>query len=314
MRPITAKGHYRARNWNEYDKALRQRGDIRLWVDKNSLAAWRANFKTGRRGASRIYSDSAIMVMATLRTVLHLPGRAVEGLVRSLFELMGLDLPVPDHSTLSRRMKSLGVDLAIQRTDGPVHLVIDSSGFKVFGEGEWKVRQHGKSKRRQWMKLHIGVDEASGQILAALSTGTECGDSSAVPELLDQVDNIRQVSADGAYDTEAVYRTIAQHKARATIPPCKTAVLKRGRDPDRYLERNRNLTQIKKTGRSEWKQESGYSRRSHCETAFSRIKGRFGDRLKTRDFDNQLNELLLLARISNIMTALGMPDAQWTRP
>jgi transposase len=205
------------------------------------------------------------------------------------------------------------VDLTVTPAKGPIHVVLDASGFKVYGEGEWKVRQHGVGQRRTWMKLHIGVDEATGQIVAALSTGTEWGDSSAVPELLNQIgEEIKQVSADGAYDTEAVYKQIAKRGARATIPPCAGAVSKRGRDPDRYRERNRNLAEIKARGKQDWKLSSGYSRRSHDETAFSRIKRRLGDSLHTRNYDNQLGELLLLVRIINQMTALGMPKAEWT--
>lgn len=159
MRPITAKGHYKALNWSEYDKALVKRGEIRLWVDEAALAGWRTETKSGKRGASRKYTDAAIRTMATLRVLFNLPGRAVEGFLRSLFELMGVDLPVPDHSTLSRRLGELEIELAEALPAGPIHLVMDSSGFKVYGKVSGRFvstvlvsAEPGSNSTLEWMK------------------------------------------------------------------------------------------------------------------------------------------------------------------
>jgi hypothetical protein len=310
-------GRYQVRNWKEYDKALQQRGEITLWVDEASLAAWKNQEKTGRRGASRTYSDTAILVLASLRQLFHLPGRACEGFLRSIFTLMGVDLPVPDHSTLSRRLRHLEVELGARVTGEPVHIVIDSSGMKVYGEGEWKVRMHGYSYRRTWRKLHIGVNQATHEIVAAMATVASCDDAGEVSELLDQVeDEIRQVSADGAYDSHEVYDAVVARHAIPTIRPRDGAVLwKSETTPDGHgpprpgnEARNQNVRAIQESGREEWKRKSGYTRRSLSETGFFRLKTIFGDKLHTRELQNQFVEMFLNIRLLNTMTHLGMPD------
>jgi hypothetical protein len=195
------KASYRIRNWNAYDAALKQRGSITFWVSEAVIEQWHNDQKTGKRGASYHYSDLAIATMGTLASVFQLAGRQTEGFLESLFLLMGIDLAVPDHSTLSRRLAKLPVELPVVPKAASVHVVVDSTGVKVYGEGEWKTRQHGISKRRTWRKLHLGVDEQTGEILAAMVTTNNLGDGQMLPELLDQIDGeIDQVSADGAYD------------------------------------------------------------------------------------------------------------------
>jgi hypothetical protein len=158
--------------------------------------------------------------MATLEEVYHLPLRATEGLLRSIFQLMGVALPVPDYTTLSRRRRGLSVVLPRQRQDQAIHIVVDSTGMKVFGEGEWKVRQHGYSKRRTWRKLHLGVDEASGEIVAAVATTHDVAGNEVIEGPLDQVEGeIEQVSGDGSYDKRNCYQAIKKRNAKAAIPP-----------------------------------------------------------------------------------------------
>ena len=199
------KTPYRIRNWPAYNAALIGRGSLTLWVDEAAIRSWRY---TGprQRGAQYHYTDTAIACVLTLRAVYHLALRAAEGLARSVFELLEVALPVPSYSTLSRRAAALSLALGALPRSTPLHLVIDSSGFKVYGEGEWKVRQHGWSKRRTWRKLHLAVNEATGEIVAAVASEAGVSDDEALPDIVAQVEgDIGQVSADGAYDKRPCY-------------------------------------------------------------------------------------------------------------
>lgn len=309
------KQAYRLRNWKQYNNSLRQRGDLNLWIDEETLKHWRCREtweKTGRRGAPRLYDDSAILCALTLQALFRLPLRATQGLLTSLFRLMNVDLEAPDYSTLSRRRATLDVVIPSYKTNGPVHLVVDSTGLKVYGEGEWKVRQHGWSKRRTWRKLHLGVNEATGEILAAMATVAGAGDGQMLGDLLEQVDErgleIRQVSGDGGYDTRQCYDAIRKRGARATIPPRKRArIWKHGNTAQERHIRDENLRAIRKKGRQRWKEESGYHRRSLAETAMFRIKTLFGSELSARKYGGQVTELYVRCAALNRITALGMP-------
>ena len=199
----------------------------------------------------------------------------------------------------------------------PRHIVIDSTGLKVYGEGEWKVRQHGYTKRRTWRKLHLGVDEATHELAAALVTTNDVSDDDGFSEILDQVDGeITQISADGAYDKRKVYSEINDRndrsttKTRAVIPPMRGAkIWKHGNTKGHRLDRDENLRSIRKNGRAEWKRQSGYHRRSIAETAMYRFKTIFGDKLGARLFESQCTEAFIKCRALNMMTRLGMPDS-----
>jgi transposase len=243
--------------------------------------------------------------------IYHLALRATEGFARSVFALLGTALPVPSYSTLSRRGAEMEVALGALPRSGPLHLVVDASGFKVYGEGEWKVRQHGWSKRRTWRKLHIGVDEARGEIGAALASEAGVMDDDALPELLEQVEGeIRQVSADGAYDKRHCYDALAERGATAVIPPRRDAkIWQHWNCPGAPWQRDENLRAIRRLGRRRWKQEAGYHRRSLVETAFFRLKTIFGATLAARTFAQQATELFLKVAALNRMTRLGMPQS-----
>ncbi len=190
---------YRVKNWRDYDKSLVQRGSLTFWIDDEALKAW-AYQGPPQQGSQFDYSDLAIQMTLTIREVFRLTNRATEGLVQSLFQLLQVDLKAPDHSTLSRRGKTLKVTLP-KRVQGELHLVLDSSGLKVYGEGEWKVRQHGWSKRRTWRKMHLAIDAGSGEIQAAILTEAGIHDAEVAPAMLQQVEQpIASVSADGSYD------------------------------------------------------------------------------------------------------------------
>lgn len=275
------------------------------------MAAWQETEHTGRRGAPRRYTDMAIQCGLTLREVFRLPLRATEGLVRSVLELMGLPLPTPDYTTLCRRQAHLEVDLPRRRTPGALHVVIDATGLKVLGDGEWQVHQHGETKRRTWRKLHLAVDEASHAILAVALTTHDVGDNEMLPALLEQIDSpIEQVSADGSYDSWDTHERIQARGARAAIPPRKTARIRQhGNSRQPPLPRDEALRAIRRHGRAAWKRRSGYHRRSLVETAMCRIKTLFGGRLAARRFDSQATEAFLRCRAMNRMTQLGMPDS-----
>src|SRR3954449_730221 len=309
-RKAATKPVYRIRNWKQYNDALVNRGSLTLWVDQASLKAWSYQ-GPAQQGAQFRYSDLAIQCVLTLRAVYHLPLRATEGFARSILGLMGLDLDVPDYTTLCRRSKTLQITLP-KKADGPLHLVIDSTGLKVYGEGEWKVRQHGYSRRRTWLKLHLAIDPETHEIQAALVTEPGVTDAEAVPDLLGQVENpIVAVGADGAFDQAEVYRECERRGAVAVIPPRRDAVIQRhGNSSGPRLARDENLRRIRQIGRSAWKEEAGYHERSLAETAMFRMKTIFGDGVSSRTPARQATEAGVRCRALNIMTHQGMPRSE----
>jgi hypothetical protein len=304
------KATYRVRNWKEYDAALVRRGSLTLWVEEATLQAWRYRGPT-QRGAQLQYSDLAIECLLTLRAVYHLTLRATEGFARSLFGVMGLDLEVPDHTTLSRRAAAVRITLP-KRAEGPLHLVLDSTGLKVYGEGEWKVRQHGYSKRRTWLKLHLAVDPRTHEIQAAIVSEPGVTDAEAVPALLEQVENpVEAAEADGAYDQQLVYDALERRGARAVIPPRRDAKIRRhGNTAGPRLDRDENLRRIRQIGRKAWKEESGYHQRSLGETAMFRMKTLFDDEVSSRGSRQQATEMGIRCRAMNVMTHQGMPQSE----
>jgi hypothetical protein len=303
------KRTYRLRNWADYNKALVQRGSLTVWISEDVLSAWHNRARTGKRGKPVTYTDTAILCMATLEEVYRLPLRATQGLTRSVVDLLGVELSVPCYTTLSRRRRSLEVELPRLRKSEPLHLVVDSTGIKVYGAGEWKVRQHGWSRRRTWRKLHIGVDEATREFVAVVVSTNSFKDSQLLPDLLEQVeDKLSQVSADGAYDSRNCYDAIREREARAAIPPQKRAkIWQHGNTKRERHIRDENLRAIRHKGRREWKRESNYHRRSLAETQVFRVKMIFGERVSARSFDGQAAQLLVRCAALNRMTHLGMP-------
>ena len=299
------KRQYRIRNWSDYNRALQERGSLTLWINTRAIDTWLDADTPARRGRRRRYTDAAILCALQLREVYHLPLRATQGLVRSFLQLMRLELPSAHYSTLSRRARSLELPLAAPTKIR--HLVIDSSGLKVYGEGEWQMRTHGKQKRRTWRKLHISMDAETHQLTAASITEKELLDRNAVAGLLEQTAaEVQRVCADGAYDFEQCYRAIKKKEAIALIPPREDAVI-RGKSP--FEQRDENVRQIKQKGRKEWKQESTYHRRSLVECAFFRLKTIFSDRLRSRLMETQTVEARIRCVALNRMTSVGMPES-----
>ena len=265
-----------------------------------------------QRGSQFDYSDQAILMMLTVKEVFHLTNRGVEGFMRSIFQLLKINLPVPDHSTLSKRGKDLKVSLP-KKNSQSLNIVMDSTGLKIYGEGEWKVRMHGASKRRTWRKLHIGANPDDGEIQAVLLTENGVSDDQAVEGLLEQIEQtILDFAADGAYDKRRVYDILNAHSPEVNIliPPRKNArIWQHGNSKTERLKRDQNLRAIRKLGRREWKEQSGYHVRSLAETIMFRLKTIFGNDLSTRLMETQTTQALIRCMALNQMTHLGMPQS-----
>jgi transposase len=303
------KTRYRVTNWLDYEAGLRQRGSVTIWFTPEAVAAWRAVPRTAPGGQAR-YSDLAIETTLTLRAVFHQPLRQTEGLVGSLLALLGLDLPVPDHSTLSRRAAKLVVALTPGTAGRPLRLLVDSTGVKLSGPGEWLVEKHGTQRRRAWRKLHLGVDAETGAIVATTLTGKEVDDAAELGPLLDQIERpVAAVIADGAYDQDNVYDTVAErHPAAAVVvPPRSTAVLSPCTDTN-PTQRDRHLQTIAERGRMGWQRTSGYNARAGAEGAMSRYKRIIGDTLHSHTRPAQKVETRIAVNVLNRMFDLGRPE------
>lgn len=314
-RKVKGKKKYRVRNWKECNQALVDRGKVMFWITEEAIRKWEEQKKTGKRGKPRVFSDIAIETALTLREVFHLPLRQTEGFLVSILGRVKARVSIPDYSTLSKRAGSQLVAIRARAIrDEPIHLVVDSTGAKVYGEGEWKVRQHGWSKRRTWRKLHIGVDGETGDILLGEVTGNDTADCEMLSPLLEQLPKearIDQVSADGAFDKTVCYDALVKHGVpRISIPPQKNARIRRhGNVHAPPMPRDANLRRIRDIGRKAWKQESGYHLRSIAENTMFRIKTIFTDKVRAVTFANQRLQPLMRCKILNRMTALGMPDS-----
>jgi hypothetical protein len=302
---------YRVKNWSEYDKALVQRGSITFWMSDDFEKAWLYAGEK-QRGSQFDYSDQAILMMLTIKEIYHLTHCGVEGFVRSLFWMMKINLPVPDHTTLSKRGKDVKVKLP-KKSSQSLNIVMDSTGLKIYGEGEWKVRMHGFSKRRTWRKLHLGANPENGEIQAVLLTENNVSDDNAVERLLEQIEQtILDFAADGAYDKRKVYDSLNAHSPEVNIliPPRKNVrIWQHGNTKAERLKRDENLRSIRKDGRKAWKEKSGYHVRSLAETVMFRLKTIFGDGLSARLLETQTMQALIRCMALNKMTHLGMPQS-----
>ena len=298
---------YRIRNWPNYITALINRGSLSLWIDTHSINHWLNAQPAAGPGRPLFYADAAITCALLIREVYHLPLRQTQGFIHSLFTLLHIDLPVPHYSTLSRRAARLRIKLDALSINQPLHLLIDSSGFKVYGEGEWYVRLRKQFRRRTWRKLHIAVDHQSGLVVSGVGSHKDFLDRDALGELLDQSEAVvKAVYADGAYDYKVCYKAIYERGGEAIIPPKQRGVLHK----QEWMEsRNRNIKQMRKLGLDRWKCKSGYHKRSLVETAFHRLKKVFTDRLRSKRTDTQDTEMLIRCAALNRMTRLGMPDS-----
>lgn len=300
------KDKYKILNWSSYNESLKQRGSITVWFSEDAIGSW--NYKGKReQGGKIIYSDSAIMTCLVIRKVYHLKLRQTEGFMKSLVSLLSISLSIPNYSILCRRAKNLNVPITRFDNDDPIHIVVDSTGLKVYGEGEWKVRQHGWGKHRTWRKLHLGVNPETHEIIAEILTNNDVDDAEVVAGLLKEIPTrIKSFGGDGAYDKIKVRKSLALKGIKQVIPPQKNAVISKKNNKS-LLERDRAIKKIKKIGRAEWKIEVGYHKRSLSEVAMFRYKTILGDKLMSRKFENEVIEARIGCLILNEMTKLGMP-------
>jgi hypothetical protein len=297
---------YRTMNWSSYTAALRKRGSLLIWLDKEMT--WLASHD-GSPGRPAVFSDAAIQFCLTIKVLFKLPLRQTTGMVASLLKMADLDWTVPDYTTLCRRQRTLAVQIPYRRADGPLNLLVDSTGIKFLGDGEWQARKHGVQGRRQWRKVHLAMDTATSDIRAVEFTPSSDGDSPVLPELLDQIpegEEIGTVTADGAYDTRRCHTAIIGRQATAIIP-----IRRNGRpwreDCPAAVARNDTLRATRHYGRAFWKRWTGYHARSRIEAKMRCLKA-FGERISARDPDRQTAEIQIRVALMNRFSALGTAD------
>ena len=246
MSQPAAKKRYKTTNWAQYNASLKARGSLTIGLDKRMT--WFAA-ASGKRGRSPKFSDAAIQFCLTLKNLFGLALRQATGLVESVLQLSGLNWPIPDFSTLSRRQQTLNVQIPYTRSHAGLHLLVESTGIKFLGKGEWKCKKHGVEYRQQWRKLHIGIDAQTMQIRAICVTSHNVSDASVTPDLLDQLpkdESLGSVTGDGAYDSRQVYEAVIEHGATPIIPPRKNARIRKGRA---FLHRNAAIAACKRLSR-----------------------------------------------------------------
>ncbi|GKT20265.1 IS5 family transposase [Acidovorax sp. SUPP3334] len=303
--PRQPKTRYKTTNWTEYNAALKARGSLTIWLDKDMQ--WYAS-TSGKRGRHHTFTDAAIQFCLSIKCLFGLALRQSLGLIQSLLELAKLNWRVPDFSTLSRRQRTLQVQLPYRRSSTALDLLVDSTGIKFLGEGEWKCKKHGAEYRRQWRKVHLGIDASTLEIRAIEVTDNSVGEAPMLPGLLAQIppdEPIASVSTDGAYDTKDCHAAIAQRGAQAVIPPRKNGKPWKETRQGAAV-RNEALRACKRLGRGIWKQCSGYHRRSLVETKMHCFK-RLGERVMARTFERQVVELHVRVALLNRFTQLGCP-------
>ncbi|WP_343504176.1 IS5 family transposase [Alloyangia pacifica] len=304
--PKPTPTRYRTTNWSAYNAALRKRGEMLIWFDNDMT--WLAPHD-GRAGRPPVFSDAAIQFCLSIKVLFRLPLRQTAGMVAGLLQQAGLDWPVPDASTLCRRQKTLAVQIPYRRADGPLNLLVDSTGIKFLGDGEWQARKHGVQGHRQWRKVHLAMDPATSDIRAVEFTPSRDGDSPVLPELLDQVpqdEPIGTVTADGAYDTRRCHTAVLERDAVPIIP-----IRKNGRpwkdDGPAAKVRNETLRATRHYGRAFWKRWTGYHIRSRIEAKMRCFKA-FGERFAARDPDRQSAEVQIRIALMNRFNALGTAE------
>lgn len=303
----TPKEVYKLRNWSEYNTSLKNRGKITIWLSDDVANSW---YYEGERaaGGEVIYSDVCIEFCLTMRHLFKLGYRQTEGFSEDIIEISGLGLLVPSYSQIQRRSKSIEIDIRVrQENKRNIIMVIDSTGLKVYGEGEWKVRKHGWNKYRTWRKLHMGSDGMDLEILSVTLTKNDVDDAEAGKEVIDQLEEqIDSIAGDGAYD-KINFRSCLPIDVAQLIPPRKDGVIHKKKAA--LGQRNKAIERIEEIGRAEWKKEVGYHIRSKSEVNMYRYKVIFGQKLKARKSAFEDCEIRIKSKILNKFVELGMPKS-----
>jgi hypothetical protein len=300
-----AKNGYKLSNWADYNESLKKRGSLTIWFEGEMKDKWLYSGKQ-KPGGKIVYSESAIEFCLTIRSLFHLAYRQTEGMVKSLMEMANLDLPVPSYTQFNRRTRRLIISL---NKGEDMHIVFDSTGLKVYGEGEWKVRKHGWSKHRTWRKMHLAIDAETLAIEAVTMTGNDADDGSQVKPLLNAIKSkVISARGDGGYDKKKVRQQLVDNGIMQIILPQENAVIKDEAEP--YAQqRNEAIKRINETDRATWKKESGYHRRSLVEVAMYRYKTIFTGTLQSRKMEYENKEVAFKCRLLNKMIELGMPKS-----
>lgn len=326
----TTHKHYitkKITNWSEYNKSLKNRGKLSIFISEDVIRNGQLVMpnKTGRPGRPMEYTDELIELILTIRTLLRMPLRQVAGYIEDIFEQMKLNAKVPDYTTIGKRMSGIRIRYSKKATkETDVVMLIDSSGFKVFGEGEWKIRKHGKEKHRTWRETHVAVDYTTRDIIGLINTTAHVHDSTQLKPLLKQVSNngykVKTVIGDGAYDSKDNYLLGRREEFEMITPPRKDAVehLNHGRhyqwyDTPGWEDRNATIRHIDEYGLDGWMADVDYHRRSLVENAFYRLKTIFGERLLSRTMNTQYIEQCIKAKILNKYNELGLPVYEYVR-
>lgn len=313
--PSKEKDSYRIHNWKEYNQSLKNRGSITFWFSPEVIEKWYFEEPAEGPGRPKFYSDDAILCALMIRAVFHCKFRQLQGFIESLVEILRLDLDCPHYSVFCRRAKKLSIPIRKSLRPGEnLNIIFDSTGLKVFGEGEWKTRKHGYSKRRTWRKLHVGMCADSGQIIVGALSSNAVTDDAAMVEMMDHLGefSLGDFYGDGAYDTVDCRMAIHDRGGRQIIPPPKNARISRKNPPPCLMERNDAVEKIKEgghEGRKLWKEAIGYHKRSVVETFMFRFKTIMGGDLRSRICENQVTEAMVKLQALNKMTELGMPES-----
>ena len=314
-----SKRKYRICNWSDYNKSLVTRGDLTIWFSKEMLDEWQFDGKR-KPGGVKKFSDMAIQTSLIVKELFKMPYRMCAGFVNSLLELFGKKgLKSPHYTVLCRRAKTIALKLTTRHCSSKkLNILIDSTGFRIYGEGEWQRKKHKKDKQRDWVKLHIAIDEKEQKILSMDVSGGRGYDANYLEPLIDNIDtDIDSMYVDGAYDKRKCYLKAHEVNAHLIVPPqhnaCEQKHNKNYENSPAYDIRDRAIRFIaefsdEEEGKAAWKKMSGYHKRSLVETAMFRLKSMFGDVLRCKKFENQRIQLLTRCYILNKMTDLGMPE------
>lgn len=307
--PRKGTSRYKVRNWKEYEAGLVQRGSITFWISEDAISKWHPSPEKKKQGRQTHYSDIAVQTCLVMRSVYHLPLRQTEGFINSLIKLLELSISSPDHTTISRRSENLKIISKSLKKEDPITILIDSTGLKISGSGEWEEEKHGKGRRKQWRKLHLAIDEETLEIVATTLTSSTTNDPSQVMPLIDQVESkIDTIKADGAYDKDPLRQKLNNLNIDSIFPPRSDAVLSKNHQHD-PAPRDKAIQRIKKDGREIWEYASGYSKRNLVENTMFRYKNIISSTLRSRTFKRQETEIRIGVHILNQMTGLGMADS-----